>query len=301
MTQTNIDIVQTYKELVDSAIPDFITKLQHAELGTVALFKSVMPERRVDVTHVEVTAVPPESWFLELEQALRPHMRTDSKPFPPRLNGLIQVMGPNAELVKTAALRINALKSSFGDGLKTHFPKMHQRERFLRQNFESLCARSVHRQLLIRGDDVLKTTFHWSECNPRTQKIELSDVGNILGYSCDEDTVSKLLQIVESRMSTDPHYKLIHVTSVRVHPVQYIKYRQGDGYRREPQRSGLPLVVFGSQPLPTCQLEPYQFGADKKRQNNHQRFEYFPILPEFGIFQRQLTPLEIDQLGSESC
>lgn len=294
------DIIETYDQLVNEAIPDFLAIAQQCDIGVCELYFSAMPEEKAVVTHVEVTTIDQSQIWTALSDALKPHYRSDDHPFTPRLNGQIQLHGIYQDKAMKAALKINELKTRFGDLLKDQYPKMHTRVAYLRKNFDNLAAKSVHRQLIIGDQQVQKSSLHWSENNPKSIIVEYEDIRNILSYSCDSNKVDALLKAVDSRMSHDSTYRFIHILNVRVHPVHVVKTAQDTSYKRQSHRAGLPLLIFGNQSLPSCEFGHYTFGMERKRQNNKPKHRYFEILPEFGLYQRKLTSQELTKLRSAS-
>lgn len=290
--------LRIFDELVDQAIPKLMEALGKLDCINTSLFSFSMPEKNANVESVQVTdlsALTFAEQFISLHDALKPHYRSEDYPFPRRLVGYIQLFGED-ELVKaakSAATRVNLLKNQFGVSLKQDFPKMHERTRFIRKQFKTLSTRSVHRLLIIEDESVRKISLSWSDKNKKAPFVSLDDVKKILmvHYPMSPGIQAQKLKMVEARMSHHQRDRLIHFTDVRVHVVQYIT-RSSTPRIRKGYRPGLPVLIFGQQTLPPCQLNDFAIDMPKSHQNDTHRYTYSPILPEIGLFQRRLTEQE---------
>ncbi len=299
MNNYEIEPLTIFDELVDQAIPSFLEALAKCDLVQAPLFECDMPEKlavfeSVDVKRLEVTSI--EDAITHLRPALKPHYRSELHPFPTRLVGFIQVTGDPADLKAAydSALRINKLKSDFGTSLKELFPKMHQRTKFIRDQFKTMSTRSIHRQLIIGGDNVTRFALTWCTSNKKAVTVERKDIEELLKRHSftNELTLNDAKKIIDQRMSHHERTVLIHVTEERAHILATMTTLVNGNKERSQHRPGLPLIIFGDQPVKPCTLADYQSDYVTAKNNRNAKYHYHMIFEPIGLLQRELSEQE---------
>ena len=292
-----------FEELERKAVPEFIEALKRCELIKAPLFEFNMPDKMKLEDTVEIQAVQSETMIdlvPYLIRALKGHHRSESSPYPTRLVGFIQVGGDHAavEIAKQKAVRINDLKSEFGESLKALFPSMYKRQKYLRDHFQTLSARSVHRQLIIGDDKTTKLSLHWTDKNTKGTFVEYDDVKDMVTKYCHSTDLSyaEVMRIIDERISHKERDQLVHFVDVRAHVLANLTYLDENNFKeRSKHRPGLPLFVFGEQKLADCHLEDYQSNFQSKMSNNKSKNDYHCIYSALGLYQRSLTDKELQK------
>lgn len=295
--------IQIFEELERKAIPEFISALTQCKLVKAPLFEFNMPDKMKLEDTVEIQPVQAESMtdlVPFLLRALKGHHRSESSPYPTRLVGFVQVGGAHddVEEAKQKAIRINELKVQFGDALKELFPSMYKRQKFLRDHFQTLSARSVHRQLIIGGNNITKFSLHWTDKNTKGTFVEYDDVKDMVTKYCHSSDLSycDAMRVIDERISHKERDQLVHFVDVRAHVLANLTYLDENNFKeRSKHRPGLPLFVFGEQELANCNLDDYQSDFQSKMSNNKSKNDYHCIYSALGLYQRSLTDRELQK------
>ncbi|MEZ8238606.1 MULTISPECIES: DNA replication terminus site-binding protein [Vibrio] len=294
--QEDVPVIKTYEEIKLVAIPNLLDALSKCELIQAPLFGFQMPDKLKLKDHVEVNPLTADSIsdIIEpLRNVLMPHYRSESSPYPTRLIGFLQITGKD-ELVAAAkekAVRLNSLKEQFGDQLKEMFPNMRKRSTFLREQFQSMSSRSVQRQLIIGDSNTVKFTLHWTEANTKAVFREYADIPDILAKFNDDNTsMSTVSDMIDERVSHNAKDQIVQISDVRAHVFANLSYVNENGIRkRDKHRPGLPLIIFGNQPIEPCVLGNFKANSLTKMNNNKSKYKYHTLYEPLGLLQRRLS------------